>query len=309
MFTSPYSHYLLCKRTVDDRALNRHVLERLRQELASPGREPLSVLEIGGGLGTMVARLVDWHLVKRAEYLLVDVDAQLIADARAWLAAWAKARGLACAAEPRAVRIQGETDIDVTVRFVHAEIGDFLGDSANLPRAHLLVANAFLDLVDVPAILPRLLGLLDDNGLAWFTLNFDGETILEPGHPDDTLFMRVYHRSMDGRVRHGRPAGDSRSGRHLFAHLRQAGASLLAAGASDWVVHAESTGYPDAEAEFLHQILDTIVTELGRHPEIPSDALAAWADLRRQQIDRRELVYIAHQLDVLGRGPHENPRP
>ena len=56
--------------------------------------------------------------------------------------------------------------------------------------------------------------------------------------------------SMGERVRHGRPAGDSRSGRHLFAHLRRAGARLLAAGASDWVVHAQPSGYPAAlEAE------------------------------------------------------------
>jgi hypothetical protein len=303
MLTSSYSHYLLCKRTVDDRALNRHVLERLRQELHGPRREPLRVLEIGGGLGTMVARLVDWHVVKRAEYHLLDVDAQLIADARTWLASWAKSRGLACSAEAASVRLQGEPDLDVTVRFVCAEIGDFLGDSANLPRADLLVANAFLDLVDVPAMLPQLLGLMANGGLYWFTVNFDGETILEPEHPDDDLFMRVYHRSMDERVRHGRPAGDSRSGRHLFAHLRKAGASLLAAGASDWVVHAQPMGYPDGEAKFLRQILDTITAELCQHPEIPPAGLAEWAKLRRQQIDSGELVYIAHQLDFLGRGP------
>ena len=145
--------------------------------------------------------------------------------------------------------------------------------------------------------------LLADGGLSWFTVNFDGETILDPEHPDDALFMRVYHRSMDERVRHGHPAGDSRSGRHLFAHLRRAHANLLAAGASDWVVHALPAGYPDGEAEFLRRILDTIAAELGQHPEIPPTALAEWTDLRRQQIDRGELVYIAHQLDFLGRGP------
>jgi hypothetical protein len=301
MFSSPYSHYLLCKRTVDDRALNRHVCERLRKELPSQPREPLQVLEIGGGLGTMVARLIDWQLIKRAEYTLLDVDAQLLADARAWLASWAKARGLACTDENHSVRMRGEPDIDLTVRFVCAEIGDFLDKSPNLPRADLLVANAFLDLVDVPAMLPQLFGLMADGGLYWFTINFDGETILEPEHADDALFMRVYHRSMDERIRHGRPAGDHRSGRHLFAHLRNAGASILAAGASDWVVHAQPTGYPDGEAQFLRQILDTTTAELGQHPEIPPGALTKWADLRRQQIDRGELVYIAHQLDFVGR--------
>jgi hypothetical protein len=85
--------------------------------------------------------------------------------------------------------------------------------------------------------------------------------------------------------------------------MRNAGASLLAAGASDWVVHAQAMGYPDGEAEFLRHIVDTITAELGQHPEIPPAGLAAWADLRRRQIDHAELVYIAHQLDFLGRGP------
>jgi hypothetical protein len=303
MLTSAYSHYLLCKRTVDDRALNRDVLDRLRGELASPRQAPLRVLEIGGGLGTMVARLVDWRVVKRADYHLLDADAQLIADARVWLASWAKSRGLACTAEAESVHLQGEPGIDVTVRFVCAEIGAFLRDTLDLPRADLLVANAFLDLVDVPAILPRLFGLLAQDGLCWFTINFDGETILEPEHPDDALFLRVYHRSMDARVRHGRPAGDSRSGRHLFLHLRKAGASLLAAGASDWVVHGQPLGYPDDEAQFLLHIVETITAELAQHPEIPAARLAEWAALRREQIKSGELVYLAHQLDFLGRGP------
>jgi hypothetical protein len=307
MLTSPYSDYLLCKRSVDDRALNRHVLERLRQELARPRRGPLRVLEVGGGLGTMVARLVDWRVITQADYHLLDVDEELIADARVWLASWAKSRGLACTVESASVRLQGEPDIDVTVRLVCAEIGDFLRASANpdLPRADLLVANAFLDLVDVPAILPRLLGLLAEGGLGWFTVNFDGETILEPEHSDDALFMRVYHRSMDERVRHDRAAGDSRSGRHLFAHLRRAGASLLAAGASDWVVHAQPSGYPDGEARFLGRIVDTITAELDQHPDIPPARLAEWAKHRRQQIDSGELVYIAHQLDFLGRAAQD----
>ena len=172
-------------------------IDRAREVLARAKVEGwfwVGVLEIGGGLGTMVAGLVEWRVDRWADYHLLDVDAQLIADARLWLASWAESRGLAYTVETASVRLQGEPDIDVNVRLVCAEIGDLLRDSADpdLPRADLLVANAFLDLVDVPAILPRLLGLLADDGLGWFTVNFDGETILEREHSDDALFMRVY---------------------------------------------------------------------------------------------------------------------
>jgi hypothetical protein len=47
------------------------------------------VLEVGAGLGTMLARLIEWKLFARAEYVLLDVDPQLLQDASGWLRGWA----------------------------------------------------------------------------------------------------------------------------------------------------------------------------------------------------------------------------
>ena len=71
----------------------------------------------------------------------------------------------------------------------------------------MLIANAVLDLVDVPAVLPGLLRLLVPGGVYWFTINYDGESIFAPGHPHDDQVMRAYHRDMDERVRYGRRPG------------------------------------------------------------------------------------------------------
>jgi hypothetical protein len=60
--TSGYARYLAAKTTVDDRALNRHVLAELRRLM--PAGAP-RVLEVGAGLGTMVARLMDWGVGRR----------------------------------------------------------------------------------------------------------------------------------------------------------------------------------------------------------------------------------------------------
>ncbi len=59
-----FSRYLTAKRTVDDRALNRQVWHTLRENL--PRRNRLRVLEIGGGIGTMVERIADWGLTESA---------------------------------------------------------------------------------------------------------------------------------------------------------------------------------------------------------------------------------------------------
>jgi SAM-dependent methyltransferase len=288
-----YARYLAAKRTVDDRSLNRHVLAELRR-LLPPG-EP-RILEIGAGLGTMVARLLDWRVIGAGEYTLLDVDRRLLRDSRAWLHRWGRTRGLPTELLPDGLRLG-----DLRVRLVEAELGGYLSAGSGAP-ADVLIANAFLDLVDVPGILPGLFRLLVPGGVYWFTVNFDGESIFQPDHPGDDDVLRAYQRSMDERVRYGRAAGESRTGRHLFAHLAAAGAPPLASGSSDWVVHPRPDGsYPDDEACFLECILQTVQEALQDRAG-PVD-LAGWMAARRRQLARGELVYLAHQLDFAGRAP------
>jgi len=291
--------YLSSKKTVDDQALNKNVFERLRTELSS-AKTPVQILELGGGLGTMVARLVDWGLLETADYRLLDIDAELLADSRDWLDAWATQKGYTVERTSDALRFRAGA-LDVTVRFVRTEVGEYLDREASALDADLLIANAFLDLFDVSVMLPRLLGLVAPSGLFWFSINYDGETIFQPGDSYDAVFMQVYNRSMDERVSHGRPAGDSKTGRHLFGHLVRAGASVLVAGASDWVVHAPGGRYQADEEYFLHHIINTIDEALKRQAGIDSQDLARWVTLRHDQARRGELVYIAHQLDFVGR--------
>ena len=294
--TSGYSRYLAAKTTVDDRALNREVLSELCRLMPAGARR---VLEVGAGLGTMVARLLDWGVISDGEYVLLDTDRELLDNSRRWLRDWAAARGVRSDPLPDGLQVG-----DLRVRLVHAELGSFL-ETAHGELADVLIANAVLDLVDVPAVLPGLLRLLVPGGVYWFTINYDGETIFEPGHPLDDQIMRAYHRDMDERIRYGRPAGESRTGRLLFHHLRDAKAPALAAGASDWVVYPAPDGnYPADEAYFLRSILTTIRDALANAPDRvePAD-LADWLAVRCQQLAAGDLVYIAHQLDFAGRSP------
>src|SRR6201990_3457254 len=287
--TSGYARYLAAKTTVDDRALNRHVLAELRRLM--PAGAP-RVLEVGAGLGTMVARLMDWGVVGTGEYILLDADRQLLDDSRRWLRDWAAARGLRHDLRPDGLQV-GE----LRVRLVDAELGRYL-EAEHGARADVLIANAVLDLVDVPVILPGLLRLLVPGGVYWFTINYDGESIFVPGHPHDDQVMQAYHRDMDERVRYGRPAGESQAGRHLFHQLRAAGAPALAAGSSDWVVSAGPDGnYAGDDAYFAGSILSTIENALrSRADRVDPADLADCLAVRRRQLAAGELVYLAHQL-------------
>ena len=165
--TFDYARYLAAKTTVDDRALNRHVLAELRRLM--PASAP-RILEIGAGLGTMVARLMDSGTVGAGEYILLDADRQLLDRSRQWLCDWAAARGLRSDLLPDGLWVG-----DLRVRLVHAELHGYL-EAAQGEPADVLIANAVLDLVDVPAVLPGLLRLLVPGGVYWFTINYDGES-------------------------------------------------------------------------------------------------------------------------------------
>jgi SAM-dependent methyltransferase len=300
-----FTRYLSAKKSVDDRALNRPVWGCLAQALP-PGtpEQPLRVLEIGAGIGTMVERAVDWGLFQHARYQAIDSQPANIQAARQRLLTWGSAKGMSIREAPQGMSLQGEgQSVDLLLEAV--DVFDLLRRENVARQYDLLIAHAFLDLIDIPTLLPRLFDLLAPGGCFYFSVNFDGLTLLEPViDPDlDEQILSCYHRTMDERVVAGRRSGHSRTGRRLFANLRDAGAEILAAGASDWVVFAGPTGYPADEAYFLHFILYTIHQALADHPDLDPGQLAAWSASRHAQVESGELVYIAHQIDFCGRLP------
>ena len=279
-FLYSFPRYLSAKKTVDDRALNAHVWQTLRQQLPEQPR----ILEIGAGIGTMVERLVEQQFISSASYTAIDSQVENIHTAQ-----------------------QRLTDLPETINLTLEAIDlfDFIWREQGKQQWDVLIAHAFLDLMDIPATLPQLFSLLKPGGLFYFSINFDGVTTLEPAIEPalDAKIEQLYHQTMDERVTDGQPSGDSRSGRHLFGHLREAGAQILAAGSSDWVVFAGEEGYPADEEYFLQFIVETMHRALAKNPALDEGLFSDWVAKRKAQIETGELVYIAHQLDFVGYAP------
>lgn len=281
--TFEYQRYLLSKRSVEGRCLNSHVWSTLSVQLAALKSKPFRILELGGGVGSMALRFLESASLPVANYTIVEASAESLTVARKELT-------------PRS---QGWT-----FDFVAADIFDYLGQHLG-ETWDLLVGHALLDLLDLPTALPRLLACLRPAGLFYFPINYDGLSIFQP--EVDTKFERelfaAYHRSMDQRLVQGRPSGNSLTGRHLLSALPAAGGQILAAGASDWVVIPQAGAYPADESYFLACILQTIEAALKDFPGLDKVQLQRWLELRRAQLARAELVFIAHQLDVCGMLP------
>jgi SAM-dependent methyltransferase len=292
--------YLNAKKSIDDRSLNAHVWSELWQHLPEP---PLRILELGAGIGTMIERMLERGKLRQASYTALDLNSSVITAAQRRLSRWAADHKLKVDPSENTLALHGD-DLNLKVTFLK---GDVTGDLKDQVGAEwdLLMGHALLDLVDIPTVLPSLLALIRPGGLFYFTLTFDGLTHFEPGIDADLdrRIIRHYHQTMDERRYMDQPAGASQSGRRLLGELSRLGADILAAGASDWVIHPQENGYPDQDATFLEMILDTIEHALGEHGELPQEDLDLWLRKRRQQLADAELIYLAHQLDVCGHPP------
>lgn len=297
--------YLAAKKTVDDRALNRLVWERLKQMLADEhADQAASVLEIGTGIGTMIERIMEWELLPAAKITALDSSYTNIAQANRRLRSWANDQGFEIGQETNDRLIFTKTGAHFNIQLNTVDFFAFQSDQIG-PLWDLVVAHAFLDLVDLSSAIGHIFSLLKPGGLFYFTLNFDGLSIFEPAIDPlfDSLVLDLYHESMDQRIVKGSPSGDSKTGRHLFETLHSYGGEIAEVGASDWVIYPQKGKYVHAEAYFLHFTITTIEKQLSHSSALDQDIFATWIAKRRAQIEQHELVYIAHQLDFVGRTP------
>lgn len=303
--TYSFERYLEAKRSVDERALNRRVQDRLRAELDAVS-DPVRVLEVGAGTGQMVERFVEWAPPAIVEYTAVDVDASLAEVALENVRERAERVGHECVRRDRTLRVESGGGT-VQLRYVTADAFEYLRNAGR--EWDVVVAQAVVDLTDVRAALQLFWSVLRGGGIAYCPVTFDGVTgFLPPLETDvDEAIPKRYHRRMDTTEKMGGHTGDSQAGRHLLTAVPATGGELLAAGGSDWVVIPADGGYPADEAYFLHHIVETVRSALADDPVIDTGELETWSDRRHEQIDDGELVYLTHQLDVLARGPPAGP--
>ncbi|MBV8451951.1 MAG: class I SAM-dependent methyltransferase [Deltaproteobacteria bacterium] len=301
-----FTRYLAAKKSVDDRALNWQVWRRLLMALPRATAErPLRILEVGAGIGSMVQRLLVGDVLTHATYTAIDLAPDLIAEAYRRLPQWADEQGFHVHENHEGQLIMRRAGRHITIEIEAIDVTRFMAREHGRRAWDLLIGQAFLDSIDMPTTLPALCSQVRAGGLLYFPITFDGGTMFQPEGDVafDGAIETCYHQMMDQRVLDGEPSGDSRAGRHLFTQLRTAGAEILAAGSSDWVVFAGANGYLADEAYFLHYIIHTVATALTGHPQLDAERLSQWVAQRHAQIERGKLVYIAHQLDVLGRVP------
>ncbi|MGD8252645.1 MAG: class I SAM-dependent methyltransferase [Desulfobacterales bacterium] len=297
-----YIRYLKAKKAVDDRALDPEVWKAMRRALPVG---PVRVLEVGGGIGTMVERAFDWELAPSMDYTLTDVNPHFVETFKCRIGPWCRQRGLFVEEAPEgAIRLRGPSGESS----LHTSLVDLTAPrswSDVNPGWDLIIAHGVMDLVNIDGALEAFPGWLTSGGLVYLSLNYDGETVFLPPwdvHMDMRILER-YHASMDARRVHGRATGGSRTGDRLKEALTARRFELLASGRSDWAVQPGRDGYPAGEKIFLDCIVETVYRTLVKDPEIPRNVLEKWLQNRRQRIRSGELSFHARNLDFLASRP------
>lgn len=293
--TGDFQRYLRAKQTVDDRALDRRLIESLRTELterAASSDEPLRILELGAGIGTMITRCLEWGILPdgTVQYTAVDLSEESIGALPGYVREWSDDRGQT---------VTDDGTLSVGTDRTRVEIDAVVAEGVEYARGSevgydLVMGVALLDLIERTE-LPSVLGAVADGGLYYFPITFDGGTRFHPAHPADRGVERLYHAHMDRKA-----GGSSRAGGETLARLqRQPGVSVDAAG-SDWIVKPVDGQYPGDEAALLRHILGTIESAVTEVASGEFDSLEEWLACRRRQVDDAELLYHTHQLDLFG---------
>ncbi|WP_455368126.1 hypothetical protein [[Eubacterium] cellulosolvens] len=298
-----YVRYLSSKKTVDDRALNSNVWQHLSTILHSQAyNRRLRVLEVGAGIGTMIERVFEWGLLENAIYTAVDIDPVNIKEAHSRLSRWANKHSIDLLDHQQNEFILKSRDRYIQVKLVTCDFFDFY-NSVKPGHWDLVIAHAFLDLINLDKTIPKLLSLLSKSGLFYFTHNFNGVTIFKPTIDKklDAQIINYYHKTMDNRKVKGGRSGGSMTGRDLHLLLNRIDVEILDFGDSNWKVSPINNHYFDDEAYFLHYIIHTIDKALDGDPNIDTNNFKKWIQSRHEQIRQAELTYITHQVDFLGR--------
>lgn len=291
--------YLEAKRTVDDRALHKPTYNRFVEELHVRGRGSTTrILEAGAGTGAMFRRLMKRNDLPTCDYTLLDPDAALLAFARDRIAYEAQRLGYGLTERSQTL-VLDKGRVEFKISFVNDDLYRFVRRGRSWGQYDVVIACALLDLLPLRDTLHLIQAALDDEGLFYAPIHFNGVTRFNPEGPEETAVIDAYHATMDARRVNTLETGGSRTGDKLREMLPEAKATLLRSGPADWTVQPENKSYPASEAVFLEAMLGFIEESVSSVDGMDPAILSRWLTTKRERLTQATLGLHVSNLDLL----------
>lgn len=154
--------------------------------------KPVRVLDLAAGTGANARYLADrWP--RGQHWLLVDVDATLLALLPEHVSRWAQTRGCVVSTGEHGLSVgaAGRPDVRIATRQVDLAA---LDDPALFANRDVVTASALLDLVGEPWLRALAARCRDAGASALFALTYDGRIECTPGEPEDRAIRDLVNR-------------------------------------------------------------------------------------------------------------------
>ncbi|MQA31540.1 MAG: class I SAM-dependent methyltransferase [Luteitalea sp.] len=195
----------------------------------------LRILDLGSGTGSN-ARYLIGRLPPRQRWVLVDHDADLLAEVPVRMAGWGAAHGYQSHATDEGVSLRGERlDCHVTTRRVDLNVLDpelFAGQD-------LVTGSALLDLVSDRWLQALASASATSKASVLFALTYNGGSHCAPPEPEDARVLELMNSHQHGDKGFGPAAGPEAADRAVEAFERVGYAVRRAR--SDWVLTPQAT--------------------------------------------------------------------
>jgi len=248
---------------------------------------PLRLADLGGGTAANFRALAP-RLAGDQQWVLLDHDPQLLADAPARIAQWATGQGW------RAVIRHGQCEVNTghscwTLATRQIDLAAAL-ESLDATQFDGIVTTAFLDLVSHGWLERLARWLVAASRPLLATLTVDGVRHWRPLVADDALIEAAFRQHQGGDKGFGESLGPG-AAEALAQCLRALGCPVSTA-RSDWQIGAADPAMLARMAQEAVQVaLEVAPADSGR--------IADWRALRGAQIERGEASLVIGHLDLL----------
>jgi hypothetical protein len=269
------------------RALEDAFAEALMRQRAA-GAAPLRLADLGGGTAANFRALAP-RLDGDQQWVLLDFDQQLLDQAPARVARWARTQGWEavesagrCEVHAGPARWRLETQrIDLAASLEALDARRFDG----------IVTTAFLDLVSSQWLARFARWLVDADRPLLATLTVDGRRSWHPKAIDDELIDRAFRAHQGGDKGFGESVGPGACA--ALADCLRALDCPVALAQSDWQIGGS------ADSAMLDRMADEAVAVALEIDRLAGDRLARWRQTRAAQIASGQARLVVGHVDLL----------
>ncbi|GJQ09395.1 hypothetical protein GpartN1_g1186.t1 [Galdieria partita] len=228
-----------------------------------------------------------FHTTQTIEYLSVDPRNSVHVDQ-------GKSEGLS---EKNCLELQLSSEVqNIFLRFYCGDIVHFSQLTHFRGYFDVVIAAAFLDLYDCSSMIETLFNLLQNSGIFYFPINYDGEMSFSPKgseQPMESQVTKAYHAVMDG-IESNEQSQHSQSGQCVLRICKDRAIDMKH-GDAWWNVGCE-----DPKSKYFLMCILRFIKDSTKHL-VKGPVLDSYFFLREQQLNQNVLRYFAKNMDCCGK--------